>query len=203
MGRLTPVSSFKSSYNGLQFGWAAGKGAILSKVTQFLCFVLLFQPLSAHQGSEQKLSSYLQSSCTQIDLLTHIGPCKVNYGESGRPCGNVTSVWVVCGSCTLWALWTTHILEVCLWCVCVRTFVHVYLCVGPCVQCTHNAVCPFVVCVSSLCVCMCFATGEYKGQCVEGNTGWDFILYLGILINLLILPSVHFKWLWYSKKAEA
>lgn len=56
-------------------------------------------------------------------------------------------------------------------CVFVRTFVHVYLCVGPCVQCTHNAVCPFVVCVSSRCVCMCFATGEYKGQCVEGNTG--------------------------------
>lgn len=23
MGRLTPLSSFKSSYNGLQFGWAA------------------------------------------------------------------------------------------------------------------------------------------------------------------------------------
>lgn len=73
MGRLTPVSSFKSSYNGLQFGWAAGKGGILSKVTQFLCSVLLFQPLSAHQVGEQILCSYLQSSCTQIDLLTHRG----------------------------------------------------------------------------------------------------------------------------------
>ncbi len=59
MGRLTPVSSFKSSYNGPQFRWAAGKGAILSKVTQFLGSILLFQPLSAHQGSEQILCSYL------------------------------------------------------------------------------------------------------------------------------------------------
>lgn len=50
MGRLTPVSSFKSSYNGPQFRWAARKGAILSKVTQFLCSVLLFQPLSAPSG---------------------------------------------------------------------------------------------------------------------------------------------------------
>lgn len=59
MGRLTPVSSFKSSYNGPQFRWAAGKRAILSKVTQFLGSVLLFQPLSAHQGGEQILCSYL------------------------------------------------------------------------------------------------------------------------------------------------
>lgn len=59
MGRLTPVSSFNSSYNGPQLRWAVRERAILSKVTQFLGSVLSFQPLSAHEGGEQILCSYI------------------------------------------------------------------------------------------------------------------------------------------------
>ncbi len=112
MGRLTPVRYFKSSCNGPQFRWATGKGAILAKVTQFLCCALLFQPLSVRLGgwTDTVLLPHSDHVHWYIYWPTEDSG-KVNYGERGRPCGNVMSVWTVCmcecvcESFTLYAFW--------------------------------------------------------------------------------------------------
>lgn len=142
MGRSTPVSCFKSSYNGPQFRWSV----LLS------CFSL-FQHI---RGGEQILC------CDHVHRQTQ-RPTedwgKVNYGERGRPWRDITSGCVLC----LWMFWimmTTYLR--CVFWLFVRVFMWLCLCLPlwrsmcVCVQCARNAVGPFV------CVCVLWYSGIDK-----------------------------------------